>query len=137
MVNRPEVMAFDHAVVISPRAALLLVAAVRALEAAHVNRGARLTAALAAVVAQLDEAAAVGRTDGGTDADARASDPPRSWAPLCAHDLLDTRQAAAALGCSPGNVRDLARRGALPAHRTGGRWLFERDGVDLRADRCA
>ncbi|MBM4695294.1 helix-turn-helix domain-containing protein [Rhodococcus hoagii] len=38
--------------------------------------------------------------------------------------LIDSGQAAAVLGCTPGNVRDLARRGRLAARRAGGRWVY-------------
>lgn len=40
------------------------------------------------------------------------------------HALIDSSQAAAVLGCTTGNVRDLARRGQLAARRVGGRWAY-------------
>lgn len=38
--------------------------------------------------------------------------------------LISTSQAAAVLGCTTGNVRDLARRGRLAARRVSGRWAY-------------
>ncbi len=131
MTMRPDVQRFDHAVLLTPAAAATVVAGLRALEQLGRTRGARLTPALQAICAQLDEAAAP--TDAPTDAYARTSVPAAPWLPLSSHDLLSSEEAADLLGCSPSNVRDLARRGALPAHRSGGRWLLERDAVELRA----
>ena len=128
---RPEVQQLDHAVLLSPAAVRTVVAGLRALEQLGRTRGARLTPALQAICAQLDEAAAP--TDAGTDAHASTSVPAAPWLPLSSHDLLSSEEAAAVLGCSPSNVRDLLRRGVLPGHRTGGRWLLERDAVQLRA----
>lgn len=50
---------------------------------------------------------------------------------------LDTGQAAAILGITPNGVRDLARRGVLPSHRAGGRWLYPAAPVVQRAERLA
>jgi len=132
---RPEILRFDHAVLISPVTARTLVAALRAMEQLYRTRGARLTPALRSIVAQLDEAAAPTELPTGapTDVDASTPVPRGQWLPLSAHDLLTADEAADLLGCTPNNVRDLARRGALPGHRTGGRWLLERDAVALRA----
>jgi len=132
---RPEVQRFDHAVLLSPAAVRTVVAGLRALEQLGRTRGARLTPALRSIVAQLDEAAAPAESPTGapTDVDASTPVPRGEWLPLSAHDLLTADEAADLLGCTPNNVRDLARRGALPGHRTGGRWLLERDAVALRA----
>lgn len=55
-----------------------------------------------------------------------------------AYDLLDTAEAAAILGCTSANVRDLASRGRLPRHRAGGRWLYPaRSVVALAESRAA
>lgn len=53
------------------------------------------------------------------------------------YDLLDTREAAAVLGITPNAVRDLRRRGRLPAHKAGGRWLYPAASVVARAERRA
>lgn len=50
-----------------------------------------------------------------------------------AYDLVDSGEAARILGCTPANVRDLARRGRLPSHRAGGRWLYPAAAVEQRA----
>ncbi len=128
---RPDIQRVDAAVLLSPGAVSILVSGLAALEQLAGLRGARLTPSLRSLAAQLAEAAAP--TDAGTDAYARTSVPPGPWLALSSHDLLDSEEAAAMLGCSASNVRDLARRGALPAHRSGGRWLLERDAVQLRA----
>src|SRR3990170_519899 len=44
-------------------------------------------------------------------------------------DLLDTDRVALYLGVSRGRVRQLARRGALPAHKIGGQWRFRGDEI--------
>ncbi len=128
---RPDVQRVDAAVLLTPGAVRTVVAGLAALEQLARQRGARLTPALRSLAAQLDEAAAP--TDAETDARASTSVPRGAWLPLSSHDLLSTEEAANLLGCSPSNVRDLARRGALPGHRAGGRWLLEREGVQLRA----
>ena len=53
---------------------------------------------------------------------------------LSAYEFVDTERAANILGCTPGNVRDLARRGRLPAIRSGGRWLYPAAAVVARAE---
>ncbi|MHA4852446.1 helix-turn-helix domain-containing protein [Rhodococcus sp. MSC1_016] len=70
-----------------------------------------------------------------SDSDARVSDSadnadPRAW---FGHEFIDTAAAATLLGCSAANVRDLARRGTLPAVHVGGRWLVAADAVRTRA----
>ncbi|ORW02483.1 helix-turn-helix domain-containing protein [Mycobacterium kyorinense] len=54
-----------------------------------------------------------------------------------AYDLVDTDEAARLLGCSAANVRDLVRRGRLPARRAGNRWLLPARVVVERAERKA
>lgn len=132
-MTRPEVLRVDAAVLLTPAAARVLVDLARRYERVIAARGARLAAPYAGLLAQVEEAAA----DGSPDADARTPVPPAPWLALSAHDLVSTVEAATLLGCTAGNVRDLARRGALPAHRTGGRWLFERDGVEQRRGTAA
>ncbi|WP_018599662.1 helix-turn-helix domain-containing protein [Mycobacterium sp. 155] len=56
---------------------------------------------------------------------------------VTAYDLLDTTEAAAILGITPNAVRDLARRGRLPARRAGSRWLYPAGPVVERAERRA
>lgn len=48
------------------------------------------------------------------------------------HEFVDTITAARVLGCTPGNVRDRARRGTLPAVQVGGRWLVSTAGLHGR-----
>lgn len=59
---------------------------------------------------------------------------PAGWLP---GDVLDTDEAAAVLGISPAGVRDLARRGRIPAKRAGKRWLLLAAAVVARAERNA
>lgn len=54
-----------------------------------------------------------------------------------AYDLVTTGEAARIIGCTPNNVRDLRRRGQLPAHHTGTRWLYPLRMVEARAERQA
>lgn len=128
---RPEVQQVDHAVLLTPGAVSILVSGLAALEQLAGQRGARLTPALRSLAAQLAEAAEP--TGVGTGVGASTPVPPGPWLALSGHDMLDTDEAAAILGCSASNIRDHCRRGTLPAHRTAGRWLLEREGVQLRA----
>jgi excisionase family DNA binding protein len=54
-----------------------------------------------------------------------------------AHDLLAAGAAASVIGCSTANVRYLRKRGRLPAHRVGSRWLFPAAPVVEYAERKA
>ncbi|WP_194786762.1 helix-turn-helix domain-containing protein [Mycobacteroides abscessus] len=54
-----------------------------------------------------------------------------------AYDLLDSAEAATILGCTPANVRDLARRGRLAAHRAGRGWVYPARAVIALAERRA
>lgn len=132
-MTRPEVLRLDATVVLTPGSARVLLELVRRYGEVLRTRGTRFTPAVVGLLAQLEEVTA----DGDPAVGARTSVPQPEWLPLSAHDLLSTAQAAAVLGCTPGNVRDLARRGALPAHRAGGRWLVERDAVDVRRSSTA
>jgi excisionase family DNA binding protein len=53
------------------------------------------------------------------------------------YDLMDTAEAAAILGITPGGVRYLADAGRIPAHRAGGRRLYPARAVVERAERQA
>lgn len=64
-----------------------------------------------------------------TDADVSDSSSSGESGQSSDHDLVDTATAAALLGCSQANARDLARRGVVPAIHVGGRWLLRRGGV--------
>lgn len=68
----------------------------------------------------------------GTDADARKLADRTRATSLLGHEFVDTATAARILGCSPGNVRDLARRGTLPARRVGRVWLVSADALRAR-----
>ncbi|WP_280354289.1 helix-turn-helix domain-containing protein [Nocardia otitidiscaviarum] len=50
-----------------------------------------------------------------------AEDPVYGW--------ITTAEAARILGCTPGNVRDRARRKTLPAHLAGGRWVYPAEAI--------
>lgn len=54
-----------------------------------------------------------------------------------AYDLVSSGEAARILGISAHGVRDLRRRGQLPAHHTGTRWLYPLRVVEARAERQA
>ncbi|QNI06501.1 helix-turn-helix domain-containing protein [Mycobacterium kubicae] len=57
-------------------------------------------------------------------ADARKVGEQQDSAHTAPYDLIDTKQAAPILGIKPNGVRDLVRRGKLPAHKAGGRLLL-------------
>ncbi|MFH5231015.1 helix-turn-helix domain-containing protein [Antrihabitans spumae] len=117
--------------VVPAGSARLLVEALRQLEQFARERGGRFSGPLVALRDELVAAA----TDAATDADARTQERLDDWLAPSGHDLLDSNEVARILGCSPSNARDLARRGTLPAVRTGGRWLFEADVVRVRVHR--
>lgn len=54
-----------------------------------------------------------------------------------AYDLVDTAEAAAILGITPGGVRYLADAGRIPAHRAGGRRIYPAAAIVARAERQA
>ncbi|WP_419224193.1 helix-turn-helix domain-containing protein [Gordonia sp. CPCC 206044] len=51
------------------------------------------------------------------------------------YDVIDTGQAAALLGITADGVRDLARRGRIPARKIGGRWCLDAAAVSARSTR--
>ncbi|WP_083198678.1 helix-turn-helix domain-containing protein [Mycobacterium malmoense] len=53
------------------------------------------------------------------------------------YGLVETDEAARTLGCSTANVRDLIRRGRLPARHVGRRWLVSSRAVVELAERKA
>lgn len=53
------------------------------------------------------------------------------------YEAIDTIAAAKVLGITSGGVRDLARRGKLPAVQAGGRWLLDARAVARRAEHRA
>ncbi|XTP37167.1 helix-turn-helix domain-containing protein [Mycobacterium sp. TJFP1] len=53
------------------------------------------------------------------------------------YDLVTTGEAAAILRLTPGGVRDLARRGSIPAYRAGGRWVYPARSVVALAEQRA
>ncbi|WP_371744210.1 helix-turn-helix domain-containing protein [Mycobacterium sp. DL592] len=53
------------------------------------------------------------------------------------YDVLTTGEAAAILGITANGVRDLARRGRIPAHRAGGSWLYPATSIVTLAERRA
>lgn len=103
-------------------------------------QGSRPTAKLQAVRAQLASAlktdASVSDSSRDTYAHVRKPAPSVDLGASSAHvDLIGTDVAAELLGVGPANVRDLARRGALPGQSVGGRWLLDRTAVEERAAR--
>jgi excisionase family DNA binding protein len=49
---------------------------------------------------------------------------------LTRHDVLSGRDVAELLQMPPSTVLEYARRGVIPAHKLGRRWIFIRDEVD-------
>lgn len=52
-------------------------------------------------------------------------------------ELIDTKEAAEILGCSPRNVRARAESGSLPGRKIDGRWLLQRPAVMAEVRRRA
>jgi len=119
-------------ILISTDDARTLAEALRQFGAVLAHQGSRLTARMERLRAQLITA-----SDVSTGVSVRPSVPEQGSVPSLTNDTIGATEAARLLGCSPGNVRDLARRGALPAHRTGGRWIFDAHTVRMRAKNAA
>jgi excisionase family DNA binding protein len=64
----------------------------------------------------------------GSDERPYAATPARSR--LTREDVLDGREVAGLLGLPLSTVLEYARRGLLPAHKLGRRWLFLRDEIE-------
>lgn len=78
--------------------------------------------------------------DGPPELSVRPSDacaPQRDSMHAGPHDDIGTGDAARALGITASAVRDLARRGRLPARHTGTRWVYPAAAVDAEAKRRA
>jgi excisionase family DNA binding protein len=100
------------------------------------DQGSRPTPRLDAVAEKLRRTVAkTGVSGPKTGADARFVASQGNSADHQGYAFVDTDQAARILGCSTNNVRDLARRGALPARQAGGRWIFDAEAVMRRAER--
>lgn len=114
-------------VYITPDAAKDLAEALFYCEDALIKTGRLWTPKMRRIQSDL-VAACESQTDGG----ARKLADRVGEAPLLGHEFVDTVTAAQVLGCTPANVRDLARRGTLPARRIGNRWLVSADAVHAR-----
>jgi hypothetical protein len=100
------------------------------------KQGSRPTPRLAEVTAKLGKTVAQADVSGRkTDATARNQGPQADSSDDFGYALISSAEAANILGCSPGNVRDLRRRGVLPARSSGGRWLYKASDVVRRAER--
>lgn len=109
---------------------------VDALDALLVDR--RPSPRLADVIARLRRTAGkLASAQENTDAGARTFGAQQDSGHTAAYDLVDTGEAAAILGCTPANVRDLARRGRLPAHRAGRGWVYPARSVEVLAEQRA
>lgn len=53
------------------------------------------------------------------------------------YDLVGSDEAAAILGCTQANVRDLGKRGRIPRYPAGGRWVYPAASVIALAERRA
>lgn len=100
--------------------------------------GCRPSARLADVIGRLRRSVEkLSAAQENTCADVRKLDPQQDSGHIATYDLVDTGEAARILGCTPANVRDLARRGRIPAHRAAERWLYPARSVIVLAERRA
>lgn len=110
--------------------AAFLAAALRTLVELTARSGGRPVARVHELERQLSAASAVKHSAAGTSE--RPGRPvPQLWEP----QLIETSTAATLLGCSERNVRALAARGTLTAHRIGGRWFVDPADVEARSNR--
>lgn len=105
---------------------------------AQLPQGLSPSGKLGAIHAQLAKAVAYASNQGrDTSVDVREVGEQRDSRHAAAYDLVDSGEASRILGCTPANVRDLARRGRLPRHRAGGRWLYPARSVVVLAEERA
>ncbi|MCX7542170.1 helix-turn-helix domain-containing protein [Corynebacterium sp. P5848] len=52
------------------------------------------------------------------------------------YEFIDTKKAADILGITPHGAAELARRGTVTGHKSGGQWLLASAEVQARAERC-
>lgn len=50
------------------------------------------------------------------------------------YELIDASQAAELLGCTTRNIRSLAAKGRVPGTKSGGRWQFNREDIEVYRD---
>jgi len=93
------------------------------------------TGRLGPIIAKLRRA--IAESDGSAAKTVRPLGAAANPAEDCTYDLVSTGEAARILGISAHGVRDLVRRGQLPAHNTGTRWLLPARLVVARAERQA
>ncbi|MDO0975989.1 helix-turn-helix domain-containing protein [Mycolicibacterium frederiksbergense] len=76
-------------------------------------------------------------TQENTSLNARNVDLQQNSGHIAQYDLVDSAEAARILGCTPANVRDLARRGRIPRHRAGRGWVYPAASVVALAEKRA
>lgn len=119
-----------HGVVLEVSEAAVLVAAIDDL---CLRTGRQPSGRLGVILAKMRKS--VAKTGDSTPKTASLRDNSADPGEHCAYDLVSTGEAARILGCTPNNVRDLRRRGQLPAHHTGTRWLYPLRVVAARANK--
>lgn len=118
--------------------ALYLAEALGRLSDALAGQGLRPSEQLVALRTKLAKACASASDSGrNADADIRTVGAQQDSPHTALYDLVDSDEAAKILGCTPANVRDLARRGRIPAHRAGRGWLYPAASVVARAEHRA
>lgn len=120
-------------VVVDPDSTDFLIRALELLAELLAARGGAAAPRLLEVTEQLKTGVNSGaaRSKSGADTifvDGEADSAHTPW-----HAFLNTQRAADILGITPNGVRDLARRGSLPARRVGREWIFDAAAVIRRA----
>lgn len=129
---------FRGVVLLDSNDAAYLTEALGRLSDALSGHGLRPSEQLVAFRSKLAKACASASDSGrNTDVDVRTVGAQQDSAHIALYDLVDSGEAARILGCTPANVRDLARRGRLPAHRAGRGWLYPAAAVVARSERQA
>lgn len=102
------------------------------------KHGIRITGTLAIFESKLRKACVdVSTRPDDTCVDVRKVDAQQDSGHFAMYDLVDSREAAGILGCTPANVRDLARRGRLPRRRAGRGWVYPAASVVALAEKRA
>lgn len=121
-------------VMVGPDDVDFLVRALEMLGELLTIRGAAPTQKLTEITAELRAGVNTGATRPKTGADASFVDTEPDSAHTPWHAILDTKRAAVILGITPNGVRDLARRGSLPARRAGRQWMLDAAAVIRKAE---
>ncbi|ORM38176.1 helix-turn-helix domain-containing protein [Williamsia sp. 1135] len=116
-------------VTLGPAEVRYLAAALAEVERSMRARGMQLIAPVQSLKLTLESAGRYADNPANGTADHETD----TGASLLRNDLLTSQDAARILKCGRDNLRALARRGTIIAHKNGGRWFYDAESVHQRA----